>query len=226
MINGLAIGLAIGLANGQAICFSGGRSHRQRDPDTGERTPLVTVHNWALSPSSVVVKGDGHRWHGVRDVNELVRVVFSGVSALVVEGVTDEGEVIRVSARTRDDPVPCPVCGQPAGRMHGFHGRVVADVAVGGRRVVASVRVRRLVCPVPDCPRQTFREQVPVVVERYQRRTNRLRPTRLRGQGVSGPGGRPPLPRAALRDLPLDRSGHAHAKGGTAAAHPARARHR
>ncbi|WP_445529962.1 ISL3 family transposase [Streptomyces cyslabdanicus] len=110
----------------------------------------------------------------MRDVNELVGVVFSGLSALVVEGVTDEGEVIRVSARTRDDPVPCPVCGQPTGRVHGFHGRVVADVPVDGRRVVASVRVRRLVCPVLGCPRQTFREQVPGVVERYQRRTNRL----------------------------------------------------
>jgi transposase len=30
------------------------------------------------------------------------------------------------------------------------------------------------VCPVLGCPRQTFREQVPGIVERYQRRTNRL----------------------------------------------------
>jgi DNA-binding NarL/FixJ family response regulator len=29
-------------------------------------------------------------------------------------------------------------------------------------------------CPVPDCPRQTFREQVPGVLDRYQRRTTRL----------------------------------------------------
>ncbi|MFE7215450.1 hypothetical protein ACFU93_37155 [Streptomyces sp. NPDC057611] len=72
-------------------------------------------------------------------------VVFSGLSALVVEGVTDEGEVIRVSARTRDDPVPRPVCGQLTGRVHSFHGRVVADVPVDGQRVVASVRVWRLV---------------------------------------------------------------------------------
>lgn len=36
------------------------------------------------------------------------------------------------------------------------------------------MRVRRLVCTVLGCPRQTFREQVPGVVERYQRRTNRL----------------------------------------------------
>ncbi|MFD1313976.1 transposase family protein, partial [Streptomyces kaempferi] len=100
--------------------------------------------------------------------------MFSGLSALVIEGVTDEGEVIRVSARTRDDPVPCPACGTRTARMHGFHGRVIADLPVDGRRVVAFVRVRRLVCPVLGCLRQTFREQVPGVVERYQRRTNRL----------------------------------------------------
>lgn len=110
----------------------------------------------------------------MRDVNELVAVVFSGLSALVIEGVTGEGELIRVSARTRDDPAPCPACGTRTARVHGFHGRVLADVPVDGRRIVVSVRVRRLVCPVLDCPRQTFREQVPGVVERYQRRTNRL----------------------------------------------------
>ncbi|MGW2540706.1 ISL3 family transposase [Kitasatospora sp. NPDC001574] len=110
----------------------------------------------------------------MRDVNELLGVVFSGLSALVVEGVTDEGEVIRVSARTRDDPVPCPACGRPTDQVHAFHGRVIADVPVDGRRVVASVRVRRMVCPVLGCPRQTFREQVPGVIERYQRRTRRL----------------------------------------------------
>ncbi|MFE0458559.1 ISL3 family transposase [Kitasatospora sp. NPDC058965] len=110
----------------------------------------------------------------MRDVNELVGAVFSGLSALVVQDVVDEGEVIRVAARTRGEPVPCPVCGEPTGRVHGFHGRVVADVPVDGRRVAVSVLGRRLVCPVLGCPRQTFREQVPGLIERYQRRTRRL----------------------------------------------------
>jgi hypothetical protein len=35
------------------------------------------------------------------------------------------------------------------------------------------VRVRRLVCPTRGC-RHTFREQVPGVLDRYQRRTTRL----------------------------------------------------
>ena len=101
-------------------------------------------------------------------------MVFSGLSAPVVEDASDQGEVIRVAARTRGGPVPCPVCGTETSKVHGFHGRTLADIPADGRRVVVSVRLRRLVCPVLGCPRQTFREQVPGLVERYQRRTNRL----------------------------------------------------
>jgi transposase len=123
----------------------------------------------------------------MRDVNSLVKTVFSGLSALVVKDVADGGEVIHVSARTREESVPCPMCGTPTARVHGFHGRTVADVPVDGRRVVVSVRVRRLVCPVLGCPRQTFREQVPGLLERYQRRTTRLcGPNRQNRKGVSG----------------------------------------
>src|SRR5208283_942356 len=43
-----------------------------------------------------------------------------------------------------------------------------------GRRVLVKVRIRRMRCPVTGCPRQTFREQVPGVLDRYQRRTTRL----------------------------------------------------
>lgn len=58
--------------------------------------------------------------------------------------------------------------------MHGFHGRVLADVPVDGRRIIASVRVRRRCAKfstarVSDVPRADSR-----VVERYQHRTNRL----------------------------------------------------
>jgi uncharacterized protein (DUF2062 family) len=40
--------------------------------------------------------------------------------------------------------------------------------------VKVRVRVRRMRCPVLECPRQAFREQVPGVLERYQRRVSRL----------------------------------------------------
>jgi len=108
------------------------------------------------------------------DVTELVGTVFSGLSALVIEDVEDAGEVIWVRARTRDGAVACPGCGTQTARVHGYHERTAADVPVDGRRVLVCVRVRRMRCPVPGCPRQTFREQVPGVLDRYQRRTTRL----------------------------------------------------
>jgi transposase len=101
-------------------------------------------------------------------------IVFSGLSSLVIEDVTDQGEVIAVRARTAGGPVPCPGCGARTGRVHGYHERVVADVPQDGRPVVVHVRVRRMRCPVLGCGVQTFREQVPGLLDRYQRRTVRL----------------------------------------------------
>ena len=108
------------------------------------------------------------------DVIELVGTVFSGLSALVIEDVEDAGEVICVRARTRDEAVACPGCGTETGRVHEYRERTVADVPTDGRRVLVKVRARRMRCPVTGCPRQTFREQVPGVLDRYQRRTTRL----------------------------------------------------
>lgn len=107
-------------------------------------------------------------------IDDLAGVVFAGLSALVIEAVEDEGNLIRVMARTRDEPVPCPMCGALTGRVHGYASRTVTDVPVDGRRVVVSLQVRRLLCPAWGCPRRTFREQVPGLLERYQRRTSRL----------------------------------------------------
>jgi transposase len=108
------------------------------------------------------------------DVTRLVGTVFSGFSALVIEDVEDAGEVIVVRARTRDEAVACPGCGAESARVHGYHERTAADVPVDGRRVVVRVQVRRMCCPALGCQVQTFREQVPGVLERYQRRISRL----------------------------------------------------
>jgi transposase len=100
--------------------------------------------------------------------------VFSGLSALVIEDVEDAGEVICVRARTREGVVACPGCGAGTARVHEYRERTAADVPVDGRRVLVRVRVRRMRCPVLGCKVQTFREQVPGVLDRYQRRISRL----------------------------------------------------
>lgn len=108
------------------------------------------------------------------EMARLVGAVFSGLSALSIEDVEDIGDVIVVRASTKGDEVVCPACGTPTGRVHAFHERVPADVPVDGRRVLVRLRICRMRCPVTKCARQTFREQVPGLVERYQRRTVRL----------------------------------------------------
>jgi transposase len=100
--------------------------------------------------------------------------VFSGLSSLVVEDVTDRGGAIVVRARTAGGLVPCLRCGAGTGRVHGYCWRTVADVPADAWPVVVRVGVRRMRCPDPGCPVQTFRKQVPGVLERYQRRTRRL----------------------------------------------------
>ena len=100
-------------------------------------------------------------------------MVFGGLAPLVIEKVEDAGDRIVVRARTPSGAVTCPDCGVPTARVHGLHERTVGDVPVDARRVQIVVRVRRLVCPTFGC-RQTFREQVPGVLQRYQRRTERL----------------------------------------------------
>ena len=100
-------------------------------------------------------------------------IVFGGLAPLVVEEVDGDGGRIWVRARTPAAATSCPDCGAVTRRVHGYHERTVDDVAVDGRRVRVVVRIRRLVCPTYGC-RQTFREQVPGVLARYQRRTGRL----------------------------------------------------
>jgi transposase len=108
------------------------------------------------------------------DADSLVRTMFSGLSALVVEGVAEDDGMIMVTACTRDAAVPCPMCGTATAKVHGYHRRTLKDLPVDGRQVVVHLRVRRLVCPTRSCRRQTFREQIPGLLERHQRRTVRL----------------------------------------------------
>ena len=54
------------------------------------------------------------------------------MSALVLEEVADGGDVIVVRARMRDVAVACPGCGMRTARVHGYPGRTVADMPVGG----------------------------------------------------------------------------------------------
>jgi transposase len=102
---------------------------------------------------------------------DIVDVVFPQLNAVLVERVEREGDAVRVVARSRGEPVPCPSCGTPTGKVHGYYRRHLADSPAGGAPVVLELTLRRLVCTNLDCALQTFHEQVPGLAERYARRT-------------------------------------------------------
>jgi transposase len=102
---------------------------------------------------------------------DIVDVVFPRLNAVLVERVEREGDAVRVVACSRGEPVPCPSCGTPTGKVHGYYRRHLADSPAGGAPVVLELTLRRLVCTNLDCALQTFHEQVPGLAERYARRT-------------------------------------------------------
>ncbi|WP_245668018.1 ISL3 family transposase [Actinomadura macra] len=138
----------------------------------------------------------------MQKISDLVELVFSGLSPLVIEDVVDQGELIWVRARTPDSPAACPGCGTASSRVHGYQRRTVADVPIDARRVVVGVRIRRLVCPTGACV-QTFREQMPGVLERYQRRTPPPDLADRRGHaGIGGPRRHTSVIRAGCAGVP------------------------
>jgi hypothetical protein len=76
---------------------------------------------------------------------------------------------VRILAHTRPGAVACPNCQVTSARVHSRYQRRLADVAVGGRRLVIALTAQRLFCDHPACPRQTFAEQIPGLTTRYQR---------------------------------------------------------
>ncbi|MEV8099832.1 ISL3 family transposase [Kitasatospora sp. NPDC085879] len=84
------------------------------------------------------------------------------------------GEAVELAARTTTQEAACPGCGTVSGRLHGGYRRRLADLAVAGRAVVIVLAVRRFLCPVPECDRRTFVEQVDGLTKRFARRTSPL----------------------------------------------------
>ncbi len=65
---------------------------------------------------------------------EFLKVVFPQLAVVFIDRVVEKGSVVRVVARTRAGPAPCPQCGTVTTRVHGYHRRRLADLPVGADR--------------------------------------------------------------------------------------------
>ena len=98
-------------------------------------------------------------------------ILLPHLAGVIVEGVVAAAGLLCVWARSRSSEAACPKCGMTSARVHSRYSRRLADLAVGGRRVMIRLTVRRFFCHAPDCKRRTFAEQVEGLTRRYARRT-------------------------------------------------------
>ncbi|GHO47545.1 ISL3 family transposase [Ktedonospora formicarum] len=68
----------------------------------------------------------------------------------------------------------CPLCGEPATRVHSYYTRKVADLPCSGRQVRLFIHVRKCFCDAPDCTRKIFVERLTPFVNTFARVTQRL----------------------------------------------------
>jgi len=101
-------------------------------------------------------------------------VLLPHLAGVVVEKTELAAAWLCIWARMRTEQAACPACSWPSGRVHSRYGRRLADAAVGGRRVLIRLAVRRFFCANPGCPAATFAEQVEGLTLRYARRTPAL----------------------------------------------------
>ncbi len=78
---------------------------------------------------------------------------------------------MQIWAHGRARAVACPQCGHASARVHSRYQRRLADAALGGRRVLIRLGMRRFFCDHTDCQVRTFAEQIAGLTTRYARRS-------------------------------------------------------
>jgi hypothetical protein len=100
-----------------------------------------------------------------------LEVLLPHLAGAFVEAAELAGTLLCIRASARADSAVCSACGRSSRRVHSRYERRLADAAIGGRRVVVRLQVRRLFCDDPACAKTTFAEQVPGLTVRYGRKT-------------------------------------------------------
>ena len=99
---------------------------------------------------------------------------LTGCSLLATDPVGDE---LRIYAHGNAPEAECPSCHRRSDHTCSYYTRSPADLPICEQSVRLVLRVRRFRCRDEDCPRITFSEPLPNLLQPYARRTNRLAET-------------------------------------------------
>ena len=100
-------------------------------------------------------------------------LLLSLPDGLVVDQVRVLYDCVTICVRSTTPSAVCPLCSQPATRIHSRYLRTVADLS-GGRQLALSLVVRKFFCQTRECPRRIFAEWFPDLVRSWGRMTLRF----------------------------------------------------
>ena len=101
-------------------------------------------------------------------------VLLPHAPGLLLKDVFSDDRTLCIVLRSTAPTSLCPLCQQPATRIHSHYTRHPADLPWGGHAVRFVLHVRKFFCPTPSCPRRIFTERLPDVVAPSARATVRL----------------------------------------------------
>jgi len=93
---------------------------------------------------------------------------------VITETIQENGTQI-IEARSTQIGATCPFCQQSSCRVHSYYFRFPQDLPVCNKNVQLSLQVQRFRCMNENCPRSTFAEQIPAMIAKYRRKTDRLK---------------------------------------------------
>ncbi len=123
---------------------------------------------------------------------------------LQMHSIQHEHEHVLITLVSTRESDRCPMCQAHSQAGHGWFTRRIHSLPCSGRAVVFLIQARRFRCLNATCPRQTFREDLSALAERYQRRTQAV--THLLCSVAAVAGGQAGTHLTAQMQLPASRS--------------------
>ena len=113
--------------------------------------------------------------------------------------VEENGEGLAVFVHSNSSSGTCPACLVSSSRVHSYYVRNPKDLPSTGQQVDLRLRVRRFRCLNSTCPKQTFSEPLPSLLEARARRTHRLQSVQAAvGTALGGEAGARLLPKLCM----------------------------
>src|SRR5688500_5631851 len=94
---------------------------------------------------------------------------------LHIHALLDGHDHLTIRALAETSAARCPLCGEPADRVHSRATRTLADVPWAEIPVQLRVQIRKFFGDNPTCPRQIFSERLTGIAAVAARRTDRQR---------------------------------------------------